>query len=182
MDMDEREKQAIVAALDERLAQRGSWCGETHLQKAVFFLQELFEVSTDFRFIFYKFGPFSRDLRGELSAMRADGFLEVVPSPPYGPKLMLTEQAREQLIDRRAKAIGPYEGPLSFVADRLASLGVGDLERLAAALWVRRRLPDATEDEQAARINELKPHVTVGRARKALQEIAEMEHAAVAIA
>jgi hypothetical protein len=178
--MDEREKQAVVAALDDQLSQRGSWCGETHLQKAVFFLQELFDVPTGFRFIFYKYGPFSRDLRGELSTMRGDGFLDVVPSPPYGPKLMLTESAREQLIKRRAEAIRPYGGSLTFVADQLASLGVGDLERLAAALWVRRRLSDATEDMQAARINKLKPHVSVDSAREALRDVAEMERAAKA--
>jgi hypothetical protein len=182
MEMEERERQAIVAALDERLAQGGSWCGETHLQKAVFFLQEMCGVSTGFRFIFYKFGPYSRDLRGELSTMRADGFLDVIPSPPYGPKLLLTKEAREQLIERRAKAIGPYEGSLSFIADRLARLGVGDLERLAAALWVRRRLPEAKEEEQAARINELKPHVSVDAARKALRKVTEMESEAAAIA
>ncbi|HXV06055.1 MAG TPA: hypothetical protein VFP23_09165 [Solirubrobacterales bacterium] len=176
--MEERERQAIVAALDDKLAQRGSWCGETHLQKAVFFLQELFDVQTGFRFIFYKYGPFSRDLRGELSTMRGDGFLEVVPSPPYGPKLMLTQPAREQLIERHANAIRPYDGPLGFVAERLASLGVGDLERLAAALWVHRRLSEASEDKQAARINELKPHVSVDSARQALRDVAEMERAA----
>jgi hypothetical protein len=62
--------------------------GETHMQKATFFLQELIKVPLGFEFLLYKHGPFSFDLRDELTFMRAQGFLRLEPQYPYGPTLV----------------------------------------------------------------------------------------------
>jgi hypothetical protein len=174
-EMKRRQREAIVAAIDQRLAERGSWCGETHLQKAVYFLQTLLGVPTGFSYILYKFGPFSRELRTELGSMRADGFLELVPQPePYGPTLQTTEVAEQQLLGRWPKTIRRYDPALDFVAKTLGGLGVGELERLATALWVREEDPEAQPVEQAERIHELKPHVSSASALKAVQKVAKM--------
>lgn len=86
-------------------------------------------------FVFYRYGPFSRDLRAELTGIRADGFLEHVIQPaPYGPGLLATDAARQQLQQRWPKMLARYGTHLDFVADELGALGVGDLERLATAL------------------------------------------------
>ena len=173
--MKRRQREAVVAALDDKLFAHGSWCGETHLQKSVYFLQEMLEVPTDFDFILYKFGPFSGDLREELGAMRADGFLELVPQPaPYGPKLRTTAIAERQLVDRWPKTVARYEDRMEFVARELGGLGVGALERLATALWVMRESPSADDVQRAARINEIKPHVSVPAAAAALEQVAQM--------
>jgi len=171
-----RQRQAVLAAVDQQLAAEGSWCGETHLQKAVYFLQTLLDVPTDFDYILYKFGPFSRELRAELATMRADGFLELVPRPqPYGPTLDVTPSAQQQLVARWPKTLKRYASGLDFVAQQLGHLGVSDLERLATALWVRRELPDASRDVQALRLNEIKPHVSLTDAADALAEVEGME-------
>ncbi len=174
--MKRRQREAIVAAIDQRMAERGSWCGETHLQKAVYFLQTLLDVPTDFGYILYKFGPFSRELRAELASMRADGFLDLVPQPqPYGPTLQVTPVAEQQLIARWPKTLGRHGPALDFAADQLSDLGVSDLERLATALWVRREMSDASLEDQAARLNEIKPHVSPGEAMDALRKVEDME-------
>lgn len=182
--MKRRQRQAVLAAVDQRLAAEGSWCGETHLQKAVYFLQTLLDVPTDFHYILYKFGPFSRELRAELATMRADGFLELVPRPqPYGPTLDVTPSAEHQLVARWPKTLKRHAPGLDFVAKQLGHLGVSDLERLATALWVLRELPDAKRDEQAARLHEIKPHVSLTDAADALARVEKMEtKAAVLIA
>jgi uncharacterized protein YwgA len=177
--MKRRQREALVAALDAKLEERGSWCGETHLQKSVFFLQEMLRVPTGFSYTFYKFGPFSRDLRSELGEMRSDGFLELIPQPaPYGPKLHATDTARRQLLERWPKTLGRFDRHLEFVAEELGSMGVGTLERLATALWVQREMPTSSERSQAERVNELKPHVSVEEATDALRRVAEMEQQA----
>src|SRR5438270_1101546 len=115
--MKRRQRQAVLAAVDQRLAAEGSWCGETHLQKAVYFLQTLLNVPTDFDYILYKFGPFSRELRAELATMRADGFLDLVPMPqPYGPTLDVTRSAEQQLVARWPKTLKRYAPALDFTA------------------------------------------------------------------
>ncbi len=173
--MKKRQREAIVAALDARLQAEGSWCGETHLQKSMYFLQELLGVPTQFPYVFYKFGPFSRDLRAELGSMCADGYLELVPQPaPYGPKLHVTDAAERQLIARWPKTLARYEDRLDFVAEELGQLGVGTLERLATALWVSREMPSADVSQRARRVRALKPHVSLEHAEQAVQRVAAM--------
>jgi uncharacterized protein YwgA len=60
--MDRLRRAAILTRLIEQLRNGGSWCGETHVQKATFFLQELLNVPLSLDFILYKHGPFSFDL------------------------------------------------------------------------------------------------------------------------
>jgi hypothetical protein len=178
--MKRRQREAVIAALDDKLADHGSWCGETHLQKGVYALQDLLNVPTGFPFILYKYGPFPRELRAELGSMHVDGFLTLVAQPqPYGPTLQTTDTAREQLQARCPKTLRRYDRHLEFVAENFGGLGVGELERLATALWVRKReLPDVDIASQAARISQHKPHVPEEQAREALERVIEMEHAA----
>src|SRR3989338_8128509 len=91
--MDRLKKAALLTSLAQKLRDNGSWCGETHLQKAVYFLEDLFAIPLEFEFILYKHGPFSFDLRDELTSLRADELLRLVPQdPPYGPRLTPTER------------------------------------------------------------------------------------------
>ena len=63
------EKVAVLLKLLEKLRENGSWCGETHLQKATYMCQQLLSLPTGFDYVLYKHGPFSFDLRGELGAL-----------------------------------------------------------------------------------------------------------------
>jgi len=74
-------QEAVLVGLARRLHDRGSWGGETHLQKATYLMHELLGVPFDFRFILYKHGPFSFELRDELGSMRADRLLDVLVEP-----------------------------------------------------------------------------------------------------
>jgi len=70
--MSRKERYALLAALMKRLHDTGSWCGETHLQKAVIFVQEL-----GYNARLYKHDPYSFDLRDELASMHADDALRL---------------------------------------------------------------------------------------------------------
>ena len=43
--MNEDQRTAVTLSLMDALHQQGSWCGETHIQKALYFLQELAHVA-----------------------------------------------------------------------------------------------------------------------------------------
>ena len=94
--MDRFKRAVLLTAMAENLRKKGSWCGETHLQKATFFLQELQKVPIGFDFILYKHGPFSFQLRDELTSIRADGLFQLHQHWPYGPASSLP------------KRVGPY--------------------------------------------------------------------------
>jgi hypothetical protein len=161
--------------LAELLRGRGSWVGETHLQKAIYLLQEMIGVPTGLTYTLYKHGPFSFELRQELGEMRADEILKLVPSdPPYGPRLIVDDGV-EQLRERFPKTIKRYEQQMGFVADWVGDRGVVELERLATAFWVCQQLPDAGDLERAKEINRLKPHVPIEDALAAIEEIHDTE-------
>src|SRR5437879_4168147 len=112
--MRRRQREAVLVALEAKLRAEGSWGGETHLQKATYFAQEMTRVPMDFDFILYKYGPFSPDLRDELSSMRADGFLVMRPVPGYGPQLEPTDRAHAQLVTRWPRTLARHDPRLTF--------------------------------------------------------------------
>lgn len=158
--MDRLRRAAILMRLIGDLRERGSWCGETHLQKAAFFLQELMEIPLEFDFILYKHGPFSFDLRDELTSLRADELIVLVPHRRYGPRISPTD--RSEYIQRLfSKTLEKYGPRISFVAQKLGPNDVTDLEGLGTALFITKRMEaGASADERAELLIELKPHIS----------------------
>lgn len=164
----------LLAVLTEKMRAHDSWAGETHLQKAVYFLQTMLGVPTGFKFTLYKYGPFSFDLRDKLSEMRGSGQLELRVQPaPYGPQLD-TGPGADQLRNRFPKTLRTYDAQLEYIAERLGGLGVDALERLATALLVTAEAPEATVEERAEQLHAYKPHVKMDTARRAVEQVDEM--------
>jgi len=163
-------QEAVLAGLTRRLDKNGSWSGETHIQKVAYVLRELADVPFQFNFILYKHGPFSFELRDELSSMRADGFLERQPQLPYGPRILVTERGRN-LEERFRRTMSTYGRKLDWVAERLAQKNVLELERLATALWVTRQHPRSRVDRRARTLSVIKPHVSREEALSSVHEI-----------
>ena len=127
---------AILTDPSERMRDHGSWCGETHIQKAVYFLRELLRVPLGYGFILYKHGPFSFDLRNEITGLWVYELLRLETKPvPYGPSLRPSTNA-QKLKRRFPKTLNNYSKRLAFVAEALDGKGVADLERLATAPFV----------------------------------------------
>ena len=172
-------RNAIVLSLADELKSAGSWCGETHLQKSVYLLQELTRVPLGFDFILYKHGPFSFDLRDALTAMRADYQLRLLIHPvPYGPSLVTTETG-QKLQERLSSVVELHRKEIAFVAKQLGSKSVTELEQLGTALYVYLEGSDYVNKEDdsrsleqvAQRVNELKPHIPMDVAREAADGI-----------
>jgi len=169
--MDRLERITITLELCNRLKEAGSWCGETHIQKAYYFLQELTEVPTGYEFVLYKHGPFSFDLRDDLNGMRADGYLMLTPQPyPYGPSMLITDLGTN-FRQRHGDFSQRYLERIKFVACKLGDKGVADLERLSTALLAWKEEPGITANDLAIRVHGLKPHVSVELARDSVDEL-----------
>lgn len=175
-------QEAVLVGLARRLDENGSWSGETHLQKAAFLLHELARVPFDFEFILYKHGPFSFELRDELSSMRADRLLERQPQPaPYGPRIVVTDRGRE-LEGRLARTMERYGPVLDWIAGQTGQRNVLELERLATALWITRQNPGADAESRAGELTTIKPHVNRDAALAAVREIDELLEQAEVVA
>jgi uncharacterized protein YwgA len=169
--MNQLAQKTILVGLIKRLADKGSWAGETHLQKAAYLLAELRGVDFDFDFILYKHGPFSFELRDELSSMRAEGLVDrFAPSPRYGPRLVVTARG-EELEQRFAKTMERYGESLDWITNILGTRGVIDLERLATAMWVTRQGHDGSVHSRAEALTGVKPHISLEAAVESVEEI-----------
>lgn len=170
--MNKLAQEAVLIGLARRLRAKGSWAGETHIQKAAYLLHELLAVPFDFAFILYKHGPFSFELRDELGAMQSDRLLvrEAQP-PPYGPRVVTTPRG-DELEEKFQRTMSRFGPRLDWIAAQLGDSRVVELERLATALWVTRQLgDDASIQDRAEALNELKQHVSVEAAADAVREI-----------
>ena len=177
--MDRLRNAALLTRLIEGLCSKGDWCGETHVQKTAFFVQELLGVPLGFQFILYKHGPFSFDLRDELTALRADGLLELEPRT-YGAQLVPTKQCG-YIQGIYPKTMEKYERSIGFIVEKFGGKGVVELERLATAFYVGKRSGEGEPvDSRARKVTELKPHITIEKARDAVREVDQIAIAAVA--
>jgi uncharacterized protein YwgA len=172
--MDRLRNAAIITHLVQKLREQDSWCGETHIQKAAYFLKELLKVPINFDFILYKHGPFSFELRDELTSLRADGLLKLeFQIPPYGPRFAITEQSK--LIQKcYSKTLDEYRKYIDFITEKFNYKDIMGLERLATALYVTCLKPNISVADRVAKLTELKPHVTHDSAEFAVRMVDEI--------
>lgn len=172
--MKQIQKDGLLFELIDEMKEQGSWCGETHIQKAAYFLEEMMGVPLDFRYVLYKHGPFSFDLSDELASMRADALLEWEIKPePYGNGLKTTKEST-QLQTKIPRTMARYRPALSFVAQKFGNRGVKELEKISTALYVTKEMPGQDLSVRARRITELKPHIPYDEAEKAVLFVDEM--------
>lgn len=162
---------ALIGVLIEQLRASGNWCGETHLQKAVYFLQTACRVPMGYSFVLYKHGPYSFDLRLDTARLLGRRMLKQEPSrPPYGPRLGATT-IMSMHVNRHPDAIRRYLEDVSRVVQFVGRRGVAELERLSTALYVTLQQGKKSMESRAKRIHDLKPHVSVESAAEAVKEL-----------
>src|SRR5688500_675546 len=171
--MNRLQRAAVLLSLITKMREKGSWCGETHIQKASFFLQRLLGVPLGFEFILYKHGPYSFDITKELTELRADSILDIqILNEQYGPSYA-PGKLNDYLRTRFPKTLQRYDKQTGFVASQLGDKGVKELERLATALFVDVEV-QGNVAEKAKMIMRLKPHIGEGDARAAVEQVHQM--------
>ncbi len=172
--MNKAEAEAVVLRFADQLRAKGSWCGETHMQKAGFFLQQLTEVPIPGHFRLWKHGPYSFDLKDQILELVGYGLLEVrANSFPYGPTLVVTERGRRHVECHHA-IVAQHDRQIEFITGQLAGKGVVALEKLGTALLVTKEMPGATVESRAQELTRLKPHVPLPEALQAVRELDQM--------
>lgn len=176
------QRAALLTELVEQMHDHDSWCGETHLQKATFFLQELLGVDLGYDFVVYKHGPFSFDLRDELAGFASDKLIRYQPQvPPYGPRITVTGDG-EKVQTIYPRTLARYADEISFVAEKLDARGVIDLERLATALYVTLDASQSNAEQRAEMLRRLKPHIPEPAALHAVHEVDQIRAEAEVLA
>ena len=165
------ENVALLGFLVSQLREADNWCGETHVQKAVYFLQTACRVPMGYSFVLYKHGPYSFDLKLDTARLLGRRMLKQEPStPPYGPRLRATTNMTKH-IERHREAICRHSKDVTRVVQFVGWRGVAELERLSTALYVTIQQDKQSIESRAERIHDLKPHVSVESATDAVKEL-----------
>ena len=176
------QRAAFLTELVEQMRDQGSWCGETHVQKAAFLIEKLFGVDLGYDFILYRHGPFSFDLRDELQGFASDRLIRYEPqAPPYGPRISVTQHG-QSIQETYPQTLRRHADAIRFVAEKIDARGVVNLERLATALYVTLENSAAPEQERTRMLRLLKPHISEPAALQAVREIDEIRAEAEALA
>ena len=171
-------QEAAVVAMVDKLREHGSWTGQTHLQKTLYFCQAMLGLPLDFDFVLYKHGPYSPTLERSIHRLEGDSTLAFVSQqPPYRPRLVTSEGA-EVIRENEPEVLADYDEALEFVAVAMGRKSIKELERIATALWFKVCRPGAEPDEVAALVHEIKPHIPLEQALRAFHEVKALEQAA----
>jgi len=168
--MQRLQKIALLTRLVGRLQEQGSWCGETHIQKSTLFLQDLFGISLNFEFIIYKHGPFSFDLREELTSLLADELLKIKPEWPYGAHYLPTDRC-ETIQSLFRESLKMQDKGIAFIAQQLGRCGVAELERIGTAFYIQHRTASESPQDLVKQLRELKPHIDQSDAITAVERV-----------
>ena len=168
--MEVSDRTSLIVKLVKEMRANGSWAGETHIQKCMFFMQEMLQVPMGYDFVLYKHGAYSFELRTDLTSMRVDLQLDVEPRYPYGPSFTLGQRG-----DEYANPASEYDNAVHFVCQELAVMEVRELERLSTALFVKSREVGSDNNQVASRVAKLKPHIPAWSAQEAVEKINDLQ-------
>ena len=167
--MNRMKRSALLTRLVQQLREAESWGGETHVQKATYFLQDLMKVPLGFDFILYKHSPYSFDLHDEIAALRGDGLLTFELHCQYSPHLQPTDLCAD-IQGHFPKTLARYDSRIRLVAETFGDKGVVQLELLGTALYVTLNYGQSVPC-RADQMTCLKPHILPPQASKAIAEV-----------
>jgi len=171
--MTESQKLGLLSSIVRKLNQADSWTGRMHIQKFVYFAQELLGLPLKYDFILYQRGPYSFDLDTEIRSLRSIGAVEITLRPaPYGPTYSSTGLG--EIISRLSAVDRGTDDKLTELAKVLGPKPAKDLELLATALYVIRERAQSDQGV-VGRVLSLKPQFSKDEAEKALREVRELQ-------
>lgn len=172
--MERVKKAALISEMLSRMINKGSWGGETHLQKCVFFLQEMRKVPTGYTFQLYKYGPYSFDMHDEIVRLRGIGMLSLYSrKPQYGAALKVSELG-QSLRTHFPKTLKKYSDHIDFVTDNFGDLNASELGKLATAYYFILQDQGNSDEEVAIKINNVKSHILISEGMEAAKMIREI--------
>lgn len=172
--MENSKKSALILCLIESLAEKGSWSSETRIQRLVYFLQNLLEVPLDYKFILYKYSPYSFYLRDKLTSLRAEMLLKLEADRYSGPRYVTTDLGKKYQ-ETFHKSTNPYMKRINFAIDTLGDESILELEQLATALFFTRLAEDQEEsillENRAKEMKKWKPIISIGYAQEVVEKL-----------
>ena len=187
---------ALVAFLIDHAAQANLELGKKALQKKVHLIQELGGVESGYRFSFYTYGPYSRNLAGDLDVIANSGGA-IVSYDSFDNRYQIgAGEFTSQMMDRRRRATRPRgaaagtaararsrmgkefveanRSSIEKVIDTFGRRSAKGLELISTIAHLHRHLPEKEfqDDERLAeRVAKLKPKYSESEIGNAIGEV-----------
>ncbi len=170
----------VVGALREN----GSWTAESHVQKCIYMVKELFDAEVPFCFVPYKHGPYSFELRDEIGRLLSARVLVSEPARPYGPRIRSRSDSAH--LRRQLERVNHgLSEEIVFVAGKIGEMPASDVGLLATGILVLKEQDtlEVSSQESLIRFRCLKPAVEeetcikyIGKARRLLQDVKKSDY------
>lgn len=160
----------LIGGVARTLRERGSWTGETHIQKAAYISKIRRSIPFESEFVLYKHGPFSFDMNKSIVHMLSRGLLRSESNRGYGPSISVNSSLWNALNIRLGNFYEQFQSDIYAICDLLARKNVAELERVATAVYVSVNFPLLSWEDRAVTISKLKPHIDRDAAVAALRE------------
>lgn len=160
----------LVGGVVSALRVRGSWTGETHIQKTAYIAKIKRDIPFESDFVLYKHGPYSFDLNKSLGHMLSRNLLVSHSNPGYGPSYGINAALWGALNSGLGGYYAKFQEAVEEIADRLARKNVSELEKIATAVFVSTEYAGSSMRERAAVISKIKPHIAQEAALESLAE------------
>jgi len=161
--MSDYSRHALIARLVRAMRNKDSWTARTQIHKSLFALQVLFSLPEQLAlpFTLYRHGAYSFELDQQIREMEFYDALRPERHLHYGPRYVPTSGG-EMLIEKHGPAARPWQPAIDFIANRVSTKNVRQLEALSTVMWVStEEHGDQRPDKSAiiVRVRELKPHL-----------------------
>ncbi len=171
--MDNSEKSALILCIIDSLAEKDSWSSETRIQRIVYFLQYLLEVKMDYKFILYKYSPYSFYLRDKLTSLRANRLLKLEADRYSGPRYVTTDLGKKYQ-EAFPNTLESYKNKLELIINSLGTKPILELEQLATALFFTRLAEDQESillENRAKEMKKWKPIISIDYAQEVVEKL-----------
>ena len=145
--------------------------GKIKLQKLVYFLQEAFEIPTQYSFKMYHYGPYAEDLDTDSTILKSIGYISIDPDKDgYGFHL----KPKDAPPNEWHPGITSYGENINKVIDILGDKPAYILELLATLHFVNKLSQGASQEEVIDKVQSLKPKFDKADIAGHYNELAEL--------
>jgi hypothetical protein len=169
---------ALIGTLAQELEGRPVGVfGKTHVQKLVYFLQELFGGDPEYEFALYTYGPFSANLMGDLDVADGLGVISLEYLPQAGAYNIVPGPQLEKAQTRAADYLARNRDAIHRAVGQFGDLRARELELRATIVYADRE--SAREgaalqrDQLVERVHAIKPHFSPQTVAQAVDEMSQ---------
>ncbi len=172
---------ALITELAQRLEGKSAQFGKTSLQKMVYLLQELNDVSTNYKFSLYTHGPFTAQLLGDLDLVEALGAVKVqYVLSEYGGYQISPCSEWKAIRDKAAQFLDKNKDAIDRVVNEFGGFSAKELELRSTIVYLDREIKRSKKSLDRAGfiglVKKIKPRFSEEAIENALVELENQDY------